>query len=224
MNPKYTYLLINIGAVIVPFLFSFHPKLKFNKEWKRTIIALFSVGSFFILWDIYYTQIGVWGFNKKYLTGINVFNLPIEEVLFFICIPYACLYTYHCLKLLIKPFHLIDTKWVNYSLIFLLLIVAILNYSKLYTSVTFLLLAIVLLYVTLKLKPKWLNRLYTSLIILILPFMVVNGILTGTGINEEVVWYNAEHFMGFRLLTVPVEDFFYGFLLILLNVIVFEKK
>ena len=54
--------------------------------------------------------------------------------------------------------------------------------------------------------------------------MVVNGILTGTGINEEVVWYNAEHFMGFRLLTVPVEDFFYGFLLILLNVIVFEKK
>ena len=153
-----------------------------------------------------------------------MFNLPIEEVLFFICIPYACLYTYHCLKILIKPFHLIDTKWVNYSLIFLLIFAAILNYSKLYTSVTFLLLAIVLLYITLKLKPKWLNRLYTSLIILILPFMVVNGILTGTGINEEVVWYNAEHFMGFRLLTVPVEDFFYGFLLILLNVIVFEKK
>lgn len=223
MNPKYTYLLVNIGAVIVPFLFSFHPKLKFNKEWKRTIIAIFLVGTFFVLWDIFYTHIGVWGFNKKYLTGINVFNLPIEEVLFFICIPYACLYTYHCLKILIKPFHLIDTKWVNYSLIFLLLFGAILNYSKLYTSVTFLLLAIVLLYITLKLKPKWLNRLYTSLIILILPFMVVNGILTGTAINEEVVWYNAEHFMGFRLFTVPVEDFFYGFLLIALNVLVFEK-
>ena len=223
MSLKYTYLLVNLGAVIVPFLFSFHPKLKFNKEWKRTIVAISSVGCFFVLWDVYYTHLGVWGFNPKYLTGLSVFNLPIEEVLFFICIPYACLYTYHCLKILIKPFKLFDTKWVSIALILLLFIVGLINILKLYTGITFLLLGLVLIYITYLLKPKWINRLYTSLLILIIPFMIVNGILTGTGIVDEVVWYNPNHFMGYRILTVPLEDFFYGFLLILLNVMVYEK-
>lgn len=223
MSLNYTYLLVNLGAVIVPFLFSFHPKLKFNKEWKRTIVALASVGSFFVFWDVYYTYLGVWGFNPKYLIGINLFNLPIEEVLFFVCIPYACLYTYHCLKILIKPFKLFNLKWVNVILISFLMVIGLFNISKLYTGVTFILLGLVLAYIAFLLKPKWLSRLYTSLLLLIIPFMVVNGVLTGTGIAEEVVWYNPNHFMGYRILTVPVEDFFYGFLLILLNVLVFEQ-
>jgi lycopene cyclase domain-containing protein len=58
----------------------------------------------------------------------------------------------------------------------------------------------------------------------VLPIAIVNGILTGTGIENEVVWYNPKEIIGIRILSIPVEDFFYGFLLILLNVLVFEKK
>ena len=223
MISNFTYLLVDLGAVLVPFLFSFHPKLKFNKEWKKTIISILIVGTFFILWDIYYTKIGVWGFNPDYLVGVNIFNLPIEEVLFFICIPYACLYTYHCFKILIKPFKAISSKYISFLLLLFISTCGLYYITNLYTGVTFLILFVVLTYTVFMLKPIWLSRLYLSLLVLIIPFAIVNGILTGTGIETEVVWYNPNEIIGIRFFTIPIEDFFYGFLLILMNVIIFEK-
>ena len=34
----------------------------------------------FIIWDSYFTKIGVWGFTPEYLTGFGLFGLPIEEI------------------------------------------------------------------------------------------------------------------------------------------------
>ncbi len=66
-------------------------------------------------------------------------------------------------------------------------------------------------------KADFLSRFYFSYIILLLPFLVVNGILTGLFIPNEVVWYNNDEILGLKVLTIPVEDFFYGMLLLLLN-------
>jgi hypothetical protein len=52
---------------------------------------------------------------------------------------------------------------------------------------------------------------------LIFPFLLVNGVLTGTGLSEPVVKYNPAHILGIRIMTIPVEDFIYGFELFLLN-------
>jgi lycopene cyclase domain-containing protein len=60
----------------------------------------------------------------------------------------------------------------------------------------------------------WLNKFYFSYLVLLIPFTIVNGILTGTGLEEPVVWYNDLENMGFRILTIPFEDVFYGMLLI----------
>ena len=73
------------------------------------------------------------------------------------------------------------------------------------------------------LKSVWLNHLYFSYAILLIPFFIVNGILTGTGLSNPVVWYNENEIIGFRLLTIPIEDVFYGFFLILINVFLFER-
>jgi lycopene cyclase domain-containing protein len=56
----------------------------------------------------------------------------------------------------------------------------------------------------------------------LIPFFIVNGILTGSGLKQPVVWYNNAENIGIRLFTIPVEDIAYGLELILANIFFFE--
>lgn len=220
---NYLYLYINFFTIIIPFLFSFHPKLLFYKTWNAFFPAVIIAGIIFLVWDAYFTHLGVWGFNPVYLTGITLGNLPLEEVLFFFCIPYACVFTFHCLDVLLlnKSFRFND-KIVTPVLIVALIIISIFQYQKIYTLVTFISLAALLAYCKYFLKVQWLDKFYFVYAILLLPFLIVNGILTGTGLDSPVVWYNKEEIIGIRILTIPVEDIFYGMLLILLNLLIYQ--
>lgn len=215
---KYLYLLINFFTVIIPFLFSFHPKIKFYKEWMFFIPANILTAIIFITWDIIFTKNGIWGFNKNYISGVYFYNLPVEELLFFICIPYSCVFTFYCLNKFYK------IKWsAKFEKIFIpllsivLLITGIYFNQKLYTSITFISLAFILLIIKYFFKSDWLIKLLCIYPLLLIPFFIVNGILTGTGLEQPIVWYNDSENMGLRLLTIPIEDIFYGFELILLN-------
>lgn len=221
---KGLYLLIDFCTVIVPFLFSFHPKLQFYKHFKEFFLSSFIVGLLFVLWDIYFTAIGVWGFNPSYLVGVYFFNLPIEELLFFICVPFACVYSYHCLNLF-YDFSMEQKSEQRVVAIFsvVLLVMGFLFYNRLYSSVTFISLALLLVYFSFIKRTSWLGKLMKIYLFLLVPFFIVNGILTGTGLEAPIVWYNNQENLGVRLLTIPIEDAFYGFELILLNVFFFEK-
>ncbi|HEY0667607.1 MAG TPA: lycopene cyclase domain-containing protein [Sphingobacteriaceae bacterium] len=217
------YLIVNIASFIVPFIFSFHPKLAFYKKWKFIWPAIILSAIPFVAWDVYFTRLGIWGFNPDYLSGSAIFNLPYEEVLFFICIPYACLFTYHCLGILIeKDLFSQSENWITTVLLIMLTLLAFIFSDRLYTMVTFAVLILLLAFIKVVLKPSWLSRFYFSYLILLVPFTIVNGVLTGTGIQEPIVWYNNKEIMGIRFLTIPVEDIFYGMLLILLNVLIYE--
>src|SRR6476620_1300415 len=114
---QYLYLTINMASLLVPFLFSFYPKHPFYKHWKNYFAANLIVAAFFIAWDIWFTKMGVWGFNPHYLTGIYFFNLPIEEVLFFIIIPYCSVFVYFSIQYLIpkNPFQK-SQRWITLNL------------------------------------------------------------------------------------------------------------
>lgn len=220
---KYTYLLVNFFTVIVPFIFSFHPKLNFHRNFKPFFLANISVAVLFISWDFLFTKIGVWGFNPDYVSGIYFLNLPLEEVLFFTCIPFACVFTYHCLNLFFTFQWSAKTENI-FILCFsaLLLLTGYIFHSKLYTSATFISLGIMLLILKYGFKITWLAKLVLIYPVLLIPFFIVNGILTGTGLQQPVVWYDNAENLGIRLLTIPVEDMFYGFELMLLNIFLFE--
>ena len=221
---KYTYLLIDFFTISIPFIYSFHPKLQFHRTWRAFFPAVFLVGLIFVLWDMYFTHLGVWGFNERYLTGIKLFNLPVEEVLFFFCIPYACVFTFHCLDIFFKKEGSKKMERIVTGIMIAVFVsLAIFYFERIYTSTTFFALALTLAFVSYVMKVNWLIKFYLVYAVLLIPFFIVNGLLTGTGLEEAVVWYNPEEFMGIRILTIPVEDTFYGILLILLNLLVYRR-
>lgn len=221
---RYLYLAINMGVVIVPIVFSFHPKLQFIKTWKAFLPALFLSAAIFIVWDSIFTHLGVWSFNNRYVLGIYWAELPIEEWLFFICIPYACMFTHFCLHK-IKwqlPYRLVNT--IRVLLITALLLLSVYAHEKLYTAITFFLAAVLLIsYPYLVQNTRKLGEFLISYTVLIIPFLITNGLLTGTGLEEAVVKYNPLHILNIRVFTIPCEDFIYGLMLILINIMLFEK-
>ncbi len=219
----YLYLLVDLGCLLIPLLFSFHPKIQFQKEWKYFFPANFIVGVLFLIWDEYFTEIGIWGFNPDYLLGYYVGELPIEEILFFFCIPYACTFTYFVLQKYTVSIFSKQTAYyflMGYGVVALLLL--ILGFPAWYTSSTMILVLLVLpiLY---KNSTAHLPYLFTMYVLITFPFLLSNGILTGSFIKESIVWYNNAENLNFRVLTIPIEDFFYGFLLLSLNVFCYEK-
>ncbi|WP_066434641.1 lycopene cyclase domain-containing protein [Chryseobacterium sp. CCH4-E10] len=220
---QYTYLLINFFTVIICFIFSFHHKIKFNRYFGAFLAASFIVGAVFVTWDGWFTKIGVWWFNDQYLLGARLFGLPLEELLFFICIPFACLFTYFCLdkffKLDWKP--LPEKIFVIISII-LALCIAFWFREKLYTFITFLSTACSLFILKFLLKVRWIGKVSFVYLLLMPGFLMVNGILTGTGLESPIVNYNPNEFMGIRMFTIPVEDTVYGYELILWNIFLFQ--
>ena len=96
----------------------------------------------------------------------------------------------------------------------LLLLQLVQNFGKLYTTVTFTASIIVLLLVRLR-NISLLQDFLVSYVFILIPFFIVNGILTGSFIIDQVVWYNNDHNMGIRIGTIPFEDIFYGMTLLL---------
>lgn len=224
MEDRYLYLLLNIGTIAIPLSASFYSKANFSKTWKAFFPAMIITGVFFIVWDIWFTRIGVWGFNPRYLLGINIAHLPLEEWLFFFTIPYACVFTYFSLNHLIKKDYLKNYyKPITWFLIVILIIAGLINIGRYYTSTTFLVTAVFLLSQLILSKRDILSRFYMMYIITLIPFFIVNGILTGSGIDEQVVWYNNIENLGVRLGTIPIEDTIYGMLLLLMNVTIYER-
>lgn len=222
---KYTYLLVNFFTIIVPFIYSFHPKLNFYKTWRAFFPAVIITGLFFVLWDNYFTGLGIWGFNAQYTLGIFFGHLPLEEILFFFCIPYACVYTYHCIDLFIKkPLSEALEKWLTTFFITSFLFVSVLFYKQTYTLFAFICPALLLILAKYVLKVNWLLKFYLIYGILLFPFLIVNGVLTGTGLDNPVVWYNEEEIFGLRILTIPIEDVFYGMAMVLMNLLIYKRK
>lgn len=222
MQP-YTYLLINIFTVFICFIASFDKRIPFYKHFAAFIKASILVAIPFIIWDIWFTKVGVWWFDFDYTTGIKIFNLPIEECMFFLFIPFSCVFTYYCID---KFWSWKSLEGFNNIIALLTIIVlgvsALMYHDRLYTFVTsvFGLVSMVLFHLVWRIS--WLTK--ASLIYLILTpgFLLVNGVLTGTGIDSPIVNYNPEEHIGWRIVTIPIEDAVYGYFLFMWNIYLFK--
>ena len=198
--------------------------MRFIKHWKAVFLSLTIVATVFLIWDAIFTANDVWGFNSDYHLNILLFGMPIEEWMFFFCIPYASIFIHYSLAYF-KPNLLISekiTKIITVFFIVILVPVIILNTDKAYTFINYSFVVFVLL-MGFFFGIKHLQRFYISFLIILVPFFIVNGILTGTGLEEPVVWYNNLENLGVRLLTIPIEDIGYAFTMLFGNVLLIER-
>jgi lycopene cyclase domain-containing protein len=216
---KYAYLLINFLTIIFPVLLSFDKRVAFFKRWKFIWPGLAITGLIFLFWDVLFTIKGVWSFNPEYIIGVKFWELPLEEILFFLTVPFSCIFIYECLNYYVTwSLSQVASKWISNFIVLLSLAMLIVYTNKLYTLVTFGLLLPLTIALQYGFKSQWLNRFYMAYVVSLLPFYIVNGVLTAIPI---VLYNNAEN-MGKRVGTIPVEDHFYSLALLVMNVGFFE--
>ena len=223
MNTHYTYFVILAASLVGPLALSFDKKVGFYKNWKHVFLAMVLPALFYIIWDVYFTAIDVWQFNSTYIIGTKFLGLPIEEWLFFIVVPYCCTFIYECVRCYFPKLQ--NNKNADVLLKVLavaLFIIGVIFYSKIYTAYTFILLAVFIAIIYLfknYFKSFDAISFLVAFIICLIPFLIVNGFLTALPI---LTYTDAEN-LGIRIYTIPFEDTFYGMLLILMNVVMYEK-
>lgn len=221
---QYTYLLVNFLTIIICFIFSFDKRIQFYRQFPAFVKAAIIVAIPFIIWDVWFTSHGVWWFDFNYTIGLSIAGLPLEEWLFFICIPFSCVFTYFCLT---KFFDLSLANAFNNMIVFLALVVfttvALLYYDRMYTFITVMVTGLSLIYLHFIAKKEWIGEASFVFTLLMLGFFPVNGVLTGSGLASPIVNYNSSEILNIRMFTIPVEDAVYGYAQFLWVIYFFKK-
>jgi lycopene cyclase domain-containing protein len=220
MNAHWTYLAINLLSVAVPFGYSFTARSGFSRRFPAAFAALLLVAVPMIAWDAVFTARGVWGFNPAYHLGASFFGLPLEEMLFFLCIPFACLFVYDTVRKF--PRLALPEKPARVAAGLLAAVLAVLPAlyaDRAYTTVCFTLAAALLAALAAGYPRGRVGSFATAYLFQLVPFFLVNGLLTALPV---VVYDDAEN-LGLRLGTIPVEDAAYALILLAATVMLFER-
>lgn len=216
----WTYALLLAGSILIPLIRSFEPRVHFVAYWKALFLGIIFMMLVFIPWDVAFTRNDVWGFSHEYVTGIYLLGLPLEEWLFFVVIPYCVVFSYEVIRYFFP--RICFPRIAFFTFLFLgvgLIAVGLLFNGRLYTMIVTLLTGLLmLLQLILKSHRRWLSHFLITWLITLLPFFIVNGVLTAL----PVVWYENTENLGIRLGTVPVEDSAYFMSMMLLVMMVYE--
>ncbi|UCE06545.1 MAG: lycopene cyclase domain-containing protein [bacterium] len=213
------YLIFNIIVISGPLSLSFDRKVHFVDKWNNVFKAIIVSMAVFVAWDSVVTE-RHWWFSDQYTLGIKSLKLPIEEWLFFITIPYASLFIWEVFTAYFKNREYERFKIFRSILYFGIPFgIALLMNGKEYAGLVLIALGFVAL-LDWKLKTNIFIQLRTIqyLTISTLAMLIFNGYLTW----RPVVLYGEAYQLGFRIFTIPIEDFFYGYALIILCTILYE--
>lgn len=208
------YLLINIFTIAIPLLMSFENKIKFYKNFPQAFLSIIIVGIPFIVWDVIATIRNDWSFNSKFINGLKIFSLPIEEILFFVTIPFASIFLYETAKAYLPNVKFNFPRKLFLFISIISLLVSIIFYQQYYTFTVLIFLSLFFFVnyfkadLLLKSNIFWIWILFTYI-----PFFIVNYILT----SLPIVSYSPDAIWKIRITTIPLEDFFYSFSLLSFN-------
>ena len=217
---KFEYLLFNFIVLIGPVVSQFNRQIRHISRWRLKLLTNGIVMIPYIIWDVLVTG-SHWQFNEAYTLDFRLLGLPIEEWLFFLTVPFGCLLVWETLphtKLSTQRKPLRHVRTVLYAA--LLIGIWVFSTGRQYTGLVLCCFGFVGLADTL-LRTDLLLQLKTYVYLAIVSglILVFNGYLTA----RPVVLYGEVYQSGYRILTIPIEDFGYGFTLVLFNAMLYEK-
>ncbi|MBS1646054.1 MAG: lycopene cyclase domain-containing protein [Bacteroidetes bacterium] len=221
---KFTFLWVDMLYVAFLLVLFFAPKISFFKQIKFTFAPSILTTSFFITWNLLFTQYHVWDFNTQYILGIQLFKVPLEEILLLFCMPYISLWAYFIIKKHLR-FERVQNAIFYFSWVLIagLFILGFIYYNKLYTLVVCFSLGLCLMVVTFR-KQEILLHYFLSCAILLLLFFIPNAFLSGSFLNKTLLIYNKMQHLDVHILSLPVETFLYQMLLALCCIAIYEKR
>lgn len=202
------YLLIDLIIIIGPLLASFWPPVRYYRRWPSLLFAMATAGSVYLAWDNWVTRRGDWGFNPEYVMDIRIFALPLEEYLFFLVVPFSCIFIYEVLRSFSRERKVRFPRWTAVILGALFFAGSAAFYPQGYTRLV--LASCGLFFVVAAFAGRTMlqsSHYWLYVLISYGPFLIFNGILTST----PVVLYHPEAIWGLRIISIPVEDFFYSY-------------
>jgi len=216
----YEYLIFNILVISGPLILGNLKPFYFVPHWPRVFLSALIIGIPYLVWDNLVTGLH-WEFNYNYILGITLQNLPLEEILFFFTVPAACLFSWEMIIRRTADRQFTWLKKIRIALLFLPIAgLQIYLNGQHYTGLATVFLGLAILLDMFLKTDLFLQRRFSGYFLLVMFFtLVFNGYLTW----RPVVVYNDTYMSGWRIFTIPVEDFGYGFSLIYLNTIVFQK-
>ncbi len=213
-----TYLFILIGILGLPLMIALTPKFRFylnNKLAKTLMLTALP----FIIWDWWATKAGHWSFNQLHTLGINFAGLPIEEIAFFFVTPFACLLLYVAAEKYLPKRTISVPLWFWSLMIVGITVALLMAFPKPYSTLVFSLSGIALLFIFQQFRSKLPIAVLFYYVIGFVFFFLFNSILTAI----PVVSYSEWAILNLRIGSIPIEDFWYNFLLLSLALIIYFK-
>jgi isorenieratene synthase len=213
------YLLFDLLILAGPLALSLMPRHDFLARARSLAIATVVVAVPFVAWDSAVAG-SHWWFDPRYTLGVELFGLPIEEVLFFIAVPYACAFSWETLIGGAKARASISPAIYALPLLALFAGGAMLALGGPgYTALTLVALGVV----------GGLDHMLGTGLLRMPRYWAFAGLVTAfTGVfNSYLTWRPVVHYgesfqVGFRVGTIPIEDFGYGLALCSATVVVYQ--
>lgn len=217
---KYILLWIDILIFAIPFALSFHKKITIYRHWKSLVSALIIPSFLMLIWDLIFVRLGIWKYNFTFFMGAHFRHLPLEVICFYVVIPYFILLIYELAAKIHTPkpaqyfgkilsFCIsIFTAWLLYN-----------HFNNIFVAVTALLLLFTLLNHLLVTKGNYLNHIFITWGISLLPFLVLDSYF----FKLPLQIINTPYFSNLNLLGIPVERFCFNLLYLIWIIWVFER-
>ena len=190
-----------------------------RQEWRRFGWVALGVSLPWIVLDALSHARGWWAYAPEHVWAARLLGLPVEEVLFFVTVPFACLFLLTSLQrvMLTRQIDRRISDGLRYGAIILAGIVAwLLPYER---SIADSLLLIVVVSASLWLWRRWTRTDVVWWCLVIALFFICNTVLTAL----PIVTYDHAYGSMVRLGTIPLEDLLYNLSLLGCAYLVFMR-